>query len=181
MKKILFGMAVALAAFSSQAAYLLWQVSDAKVSSDSYLTSQGVTTTPGEYYARLRYGTGNEYVNWATWSDSTPAPINVALGGDGSMDDAIAVNLASISADPTAYSFYIEVVNYNSAAGTYETVAKSEIQNYSSLAGNNYIVDFDRISMAAVWTGGAYSVPEPTSAMLVLVGVAFLGLKRRRA
>ena len=178
MKKILFGMAVALAAFSSQAAYLFWQVSDATVNNDAYLKSQGVTTS-GDYYARLRYGTGDEYVNWATWSDSTPAPINVALGGDGSVDDAIAVNLASLGADSAAYSFYIEIVNYN--AGVYNTVAKSEIRDYTSLASNNYIVDFDKISMVAVWTGGAYSVPEPTSAMLLFVGMAFLGLRRRRA
>ena len=104
MKKILFGMAVALAAFSSQAAYLFWQVSDTTVSSDTYLKSQGVDTS-GNYYARLRYGTGDQYVNWATWSDSTPSPINVPLGGDGSVDDAMAVNLASLGADSEGHPF----------------------------------------------------------------------------
>ncbi|MBR4476719.1 MAG: PEP-CTERM sorting domain-containing protein [Kiritimatiellae bacterium] len=35
------------------------------------------------------------------------------------------------------------------------------------------------VPTAQIWHGGTVSVPEPTSAMLMLFGAAFLGLKRK--
>jgi len=179
MKRVIFAMAVAFAALSSQAAYLYWQVSDAAMQNDEYLHN-ATSDNNYQYYARLHYGTDtSQYALWDAWEDTTGDTLN-ALGGDGTAADAIAVNLSTLASDPTPYSFYIEIVQYQGGSQV-ASVAKSEIQSYSTLAGQNYIVDFDRINLVQVWTGGAYSVPEPTSAALLLVGVAFLGLRRRRA
>ena len=73
------------------------------------------------------------------------------------------------------YSFYVEVMR--SSGGV---VATSE-QKYGNL--DKFIGDTNLLStvpMAQVWHGGTIVVPEPTSGFLMMVGLALLGLKRRK-
>jgi hypothetical protein len=63
-------------------------------------------------------------------------------------------------------------------------LAASEHKSASSLAdyifGNNSMSPVAAAAFGKNWTAGTYSVPEPTSGLLFLVGGMLLGLKRRR-
>ena len=77
------------------------------------------------------------------------------------------------------YSYYIELMSDTT------TVAVSQGLTYAdSLAKVSQTLGGDAVSggsQLALWSGGsAYAVPEPTGALLVMIGAAMLGLKRRK-
>lgn len=72
-------------------------------------------------------------------------------------------------------SFYIELFNSKN-----ESVAVSQGMSYSDLATMGAIT-MTLVSTPTVWHGDSYAAPEPTSGLLMLLGVAALGLKRRKA
>ncbi|MGN0846755.1 MAG: hypothetical protein ACI4RA_05155, partial [Kiritimatiellia bacterium] len=66
------------------------------------------------------------------------------------------------------YSFYIELIGADGSG-----VAYSEIWSYDSLT--NFRVTTPTPGPAMPWTGGSYhAVPEPTSGLLMLLGLAGL-------
>ena len=75
-------------------------------------------------------------------------------------------------------SFYVELFNYTD--GVASSVAVGSTMSYSALAALGAISD-TLLEIPTAWTGGTYSVPEPTSAVLMLLGLAGLALKRRKA
>lgn len=83
--------------------------------------------------------------------------------------------------DLTGYlgDFYIELFNYEQG-GTAESVAVSGSMSYTQLAELGAITT-TLVSIPTAWTGGSYAAPEPTSALLMLIGMAGLALKRRKA
>ena len=153
MKKVIFAIAAVVASASLHASYLYWQIDG----------SEDVSALGGAEYDGARVFAENDSTGERTY-------LNIAYGSAGdtlvNVGDKINVPLHdSVVAvfDPTTYgsgyTFYIELINYADATpvGT----------------------DLSPVSMA-VWHGGAYSsVPEPTSAMLVLFGLAGLALRRR--
>ena len=172
--------AIALAT-AAQADLLKWQVSN-----DAY--------TAAEWgYARVGYyTTGSGSPNNATFlgltadaDTSSPvyqAPAAAATGvttGDG-------IYAILPSPDSSAYTYYIELGNYDGS--TFTAVARSEEKSYSELASNYIITDAQlnalnaqALQSMAAWNGGQFTaVPEPTGAMLMLLGFATLSLRRRR-
>ena len=90
-------------------------------------------------------------------------------------------DISDFSAGSPEYSFVIELGSYEDA--TWSTLAVSEASTYGELSSARYIVqsqgDYNPQPLA-VWQPAAYSVPEPGSGTLVLVGMALLALRRRR-
>ena len=84
------------------------------------------------------------------------------------------------SAGSPEYSFIVELGNIDSS-DNWTTVATSAAATYSSLA--DYIhqtFDMNPSSMA-VWTPTEFAaVPEPSSGLLVTIGLAVLALRRKR-
>ncbi len=182
MKKY-FAMLGAIAlATAAQADLLKWQVVD----SNAY---------PSWNYARVGYyTTGSGSPDNATFlgltadadtsSPADQAPAAAATGvttGDG-------IYAILPSPDSSAYTYYIELGNYDSSTSTFTAVARSEEKSYSQLA-NNYIItdaqlnalNAQALQAVAAWNGGTFTaVPEPTGAMLMLLGFATLSLRRRR-
>ena len=80
--------------------------------------------------------------------------------------------------DAAAYSFYVELGNWNGDTETWTVMAVSETWNRESL---NQFISLDPLNHPGVnrWAP-SYVVPEPTSGLLILVGVALLALKRRK-
>jgi len=191
MKKIFFAIAAVAVSAGAHASYLYWQIdgSSEDVSALSGATFDGarvfVSNDGGvsdKTYLEIGYAdpdlqSGYQSVGYAV---NVPQP-NLPL---------VAVVPDSAGYDGGNYSFYIELVNYNSTLnssstvssgyGTPEFVGQSEGQTYANLASHDFIgSDLSPVNMA-VWHGGAYSpVPEPTSAMLVLFGLTALALRRR--
>ncbi len=85
--------------------------------------------------------------------------------------------------DYTGYSFYIELVNYDNNVVT--GVARSESVSYSNL-GNalqdaaNFNSNWSSINAMGSNMTTFTAIPEPTSGLLLLVGAAVLGLRRKR-
>ena len=75
------------------------------------------------------------------------------------------------------YSFAIELGTFD-ANDTWVLAAVSGTETYANLSG--YISDQVEIPTDLPWSPNAYAAPEPTSGLLMVIGFALLGLKRKK-
>lgn len=174
MKKAILVCSVLMAAFALRAEYLNWQVKpsvgDSNANDFSY---EG---------AQLGYVKLSDLASGETLADLAAADKTGAVAGKypASVDMAspVGVDLDALGLEggASAYAYYIELINSDNSH-----VAYGEALSYSDLAARGY-VSSDLPSIPTVWHGGTFNaVPEPTGALMVLFGMAFLGLKRRKA
>lgn len=162
MKKLTVLLVAFAAAITANASYLYWQV---EASDYSHITEPDQVTA----------------VNvWAIDNNGAKTFVDgyrAASGQTVDMDQAQMIDVSAFSSG--SYSFYIELMNYSSGAQKLgETVSN---ETYASMVNNHYIMDTPlSITMATPWHGGTVAAPEPTSAMLMLLGMAGLALKRRK-
>ena len=183
MNKFLMAVVVGGLAVSTQASYLFWQV-DNGATIDQYAIDNPDFSTEGGAYAQLRTfvteGGSVDFQNNAVVEgvNGTYAPVDTTVAGD--VGNAIQVELLE------GNSYYIELLAWNSASRTFTGVGKSEVMTYEQLASAGYtysnadLTDIPKLDLK-IWNGGAYTVPEPTGALMMVLGLAFLGLKRRTA
>ena len=171
MKKLMM-MAVAIAiAFASNAASVAWG-------------SGAVYTTDGT--AKVGKGNTDYVVTVAFFSDAAGTTAVTGLTGDLSSSVAGTGSKYSGTVDGFAAdtAYYAQIVI--TTAG-YE--AKSEVVKFTTAGtGDKNLTFADGSGFDNSWTGfstatpGAWqAVPEPTSGLLLLLGVAGLALKRKRA
>ena len=194
MRKFLFFSVGFLFSFLSSAEYLNWQVSATDMKS-GYLAT---LPSDGQYMAVLRYGASDstDYANWFIAKDAIGSVTPFYNGEQYDISETHAEtfydgpNTAEFDLsqfDGQNVSFYIEVWKYNDVKQFYEGVARSEIKTYGELSGGGQggvtytSVDYDALEFASVWHGSSYSIPDPTSAMLLMIGLSLVGLKRKRA
>ena len=111
------------------------------------------------------------------------APDRVQAFAGGALKAVLPLGDASTSIK----GFYVEFYNYNSAAesGQFELMGFSSMTDYEDFS--SFITDLRNEKNPHVATPGSYyspngyhaNVPEPSSGLLLLVGAALLGLKRR--
>ena len=177
MKKLIFAMALSAALFAKADTgdYLVyWQVSSDYVS--SYLNGSGDSAFNG---ASL----------FATLSDDSKVELTTYFEGDGTTQlGGIATQATDLSAaGATIASFYIEYFNYNSTSSTWTSLGTSEIWTYEqALTTAKAITDFrdtkNMVTATGALSASSFSpVPEPTSGLLMLLGLAGLALKRKFA
>jgi len=119
--------------------------------------------------------------------------LNVSFGGenpewysaitlpDGDSKYEVGAAYADMSGLSSGLSFAIELGNLDNDS-VWHTLASSEILAESALRDGKYIGSAAMAEFGVVpWSGGSYSVPEPTSGLLLLIGGALLALRRRRA
>ena len=179
MKKVLF-FAVAMAfAAAAQAASVGWTLSGAKnYANDKYMffvVGQNGVDSIATISALLDAGT--DVSGYAFGSGSVAANGNamtLPASSGKSLDAGTYESFMVIfdSADPTAGSSKYALV---SGGANQTKTATATTSGLTFVAGNQsaYLNDANN------WK--AYGVPEPTSAMLMLVGLAGLALRRRRA
>lgn len=151
MKKCIVVFVLALVGMSAQAAYLFWQVDQTD-------------------YSTIYSGSDVEGVTLYAFNGTDVHSQNAVVGNRMSFD------LGSSSWDN--YSFYVEVARSD---GSVVATSEGNAENYANLGA--YIGSTSELStvpMAQVWHGGAMAAPEPTSGFLMMVGLALLGLKRRK-
>ena len=203
MRRILqFGILAALGAIfsvaSSQASVLWWETNDPAdivvAVTDEQGQPTGETTTAadlGVTDVRIRVSGGdagdNSYLQMAYFDPNTGGltigntpgttvvevptyDVYAYLGPDG------------YNYDNAAYSFAIELGNWSD--GTWTVLAESDLATYSELAGHiapgGGGLD---VPYALPWNPQHYvvPVPEPGSALLIVIGCAVLALRRRPA
>lgn len=164
MKKILVLGVIVFAAMVSQASYLYWQVSGSDISDITHSSDPNMHVN----YATLWAVNGTDKVD-VGWSE-------LSLSG-GEIMHIKASDLGENFGD--GYSYYVELSNYNGGNWDNRTVlAEGTHTAYGDLLSAGYI----QATLTAVpqaWTGGTYNVPEPTSGLLILLGLASLALKRK--
>lgn len=172
MKKVLMTLCAFALAFGAQAASVNWKVSgkDAQIGYSAYLMVGETATT-----------------SWASVSDIAAAAIGTGtlvksgrnVAADGTTTDAALTKAGSfyyvvVTADKSSYAVS---GLYAGAAYVYDTAAmppESAPSTFPVFAANT-------ASYVAFGGGGGGDIPEPTSAMLLLLGMAGLALRRKVA
>ncbi len=182
MKKLILIVGVISAAFAANASYLYWQVSEGAYTetynSARLIFTEGKIDNWGEYSAKVNDGVITADGTYHGYSSSKDT-VKVAS------DVAYVANIGDLDKD-MSYSYWVELYNNNTR------VALSDIGHINSYSGSESNTDYvyanaaglttslSEVAAAAVWHSGGYTaVPEPTSAVLMLFGAAFLGLKRK--
>ena len=155
MKKLILVFGIIASAMCAKASYLYWTVAE---------TTDGVSS----YNGAILYATTTGTNSGGTALDSivTPGATTTSLAGY----------------EGAEYSYYIEYVNYAADYSSYNSVATGNAFTYDQLSGARFNDALSAAQMTAVWTGSAVvPTPEPTSGLLLLMGFAMLGLKRKKA
>lgn len=150
MKKFLMAAMLVAGVTAAKADYLYWQVGGDSVSN--------LRDTPA--YAQLTY-------------DGSVVDGLYTIAG-GKMDAYTTYDVSALSNGDKA--FVIELLNSSG-----DIIGQGESKTYADLVSNGAIKGGQLTDIAAVqvWQGGTYSVPEPTGALLVMLGAACLALRRR--
>jgi len=195
MNSKIFALAVAgLVGLSASADVLYWQVNDTAQSgtagglkdtpTQAYLmaTANGCSSSPFYVSSNLDEG-GNELgeaVGVGTFANGGTAAGVLDLAKILSWSDGT-TSASSVGLGLTDLSFFVEL--YNDAG---QWVGQTQPVSYEILKNSGAISDglnpnFNAVNSAVGSSSGSYSVPEPTSGLLMLVGLGALALRRRRA
>ena len=183
MKKLVMFIAVAVAAVGVQAATLSWSLTNV-------IGPSGDNAPVGTMVAL--YAAGTEYDHAAAVAGTlTPTYTSTAVAnGTTGATRAGATGLGSYSAGDTA-SFYAVVYDSSTIAGANNYVISDVMSATVGASGANISLAFGNMkgtttanrfltSLNNGWTP-ANNVPEPTSALLLLMGGAMLALRRKRS
>ena len=191
MKKIIIATAVAVAAALTQAASVSWSVSGLLGSDGNTLSSGAgyVFCTKGDYATTVAAVTAD--IAALTSADALKTYLNdnslLALNGSvsGGEIGVSGVDLASsgVPASTSSVKIFAVVVDDDSFGEDTKYVVLGESSGKKTPAASTTNVAIFSISnsnslVASNWTAAA---PEPTSGLLLLLGVAGLALKRKRA
>ena len=182
MKKILIIVAVAMAALASNAAAFSWSTSGAGTKGYLYDSSSA------------KLGTLTAYLFDA--DTVSQDALLTALRDGGAITDFAAVKTTTVSSASkiaatdvsygdtgNSYNFYMAIVNGDEVLLSSSLNALAQESGTTSIAFSNPAT-WSKVNngSASFSAAGWYSaVPEPTSGLLMLVGLAGLALRRRRA
>lgn len=183
MKKLFVFALVGATVQIANASYLYWQVSLTDIS--------GAQSRVEENWSDWATSWGETAINAAKiyvtdGSSHTEAQTILLNGTAVSMYDGTtakvpdntpySINLSEIPG-ASSYSYFVEIGNWDGS--TYHAYAKSASVAYRDLS-DSISETLSQGAAVIPWHATSYSaVPEPTSAILMLFGAAFLGLKRK--
>ena len=205
MKKLMIAAAIVCAAVASQAAVINWKTGtlikpDGSTTAAAntlslcvFILQDDAAGTPGGMTAAQKYAALDIADIWGTYGKDTVADLKssatYSATGSGSTGVTATQPDADVAANTTYYAVILSAYDKD-LDGTIDLYAANktiaETNGSSALKDGNKVVDLSKTiggkgsSLGSV-TWEAAAVPEPTSAMLLLLGVAGLALKRKRA
>lgn len=188
MKKIMIVAAVVCAAAFAQAASINWGSAVADPSD-----STGNTPATAGWNAYLLYSatdlssiaTKLDGLGVGAMADNGAKVVGVHTITAGEVDPAFSFQDEYIAADVNGFYQMLVVDEANNKFGAVDkTFAVTGITDLNSPGEVYYNMDFgegfDKFAGETGWSG-TVAIPEPTSGMLLLLGIAGLALKRKRA
>ena len=169
MKKIIFSLAVLSSAVASADSYLYWMVD----TSDTYNYARISAIPSGggsQTYLNIYDGAFEDAYNDASVSPGGSVSKSTV---DTFKTDGDAFYAALGSVDPAASTFIIELYNESGKFISQSTLSGSSIAQYIYKGGTS-------VPLTAAWSASSFAIPEPSSGLLMLVGCAVLGLRRRK-
>jgi len=186
MKKLMIIAAVAFAAVVSHAATVTWTLTNvydlsgankAGETYNAYLMTTAANALDSwssmdstAFTSALEKGYKMTWTEAGKYSNSTATDISVINAASGlNLKGGDAYSFYAIVVDPTGENYYISPVkDVTISSGTDNSlIGFASQKNYTMTGGTSY--------------AGYTAVPEPTSGLLMLVGLAGLALRRKRA
>ena len=164
---------------------ILWWLVDPGDTVEDWYGSESTIAGIGATDARLRVDDGNgnsTHLRFLVWNDDGDGHVErIEIGGaNGTFIPVEAWADLSAYAD-AAYSFAVELGNYSDGVWV-KTLASSEPVSYDYLSSQGHLGSWSDIAsdLTEIWHPSSYSVPEPSSGLLMLIGGALLALRRRK-
>ena len=155
------------AAALAHGSYLYWQIGGDYSASDATVATLWYSYDGGEAAT----------VDEEGWS-------GIATRGD-ELIGPYQADISMLSGDKTAYSFFVELTQWTISGGVWSKTGDSYRSgwtwSYNDLADQGYIFADNVIapSISPMAVNFSQPAPEPTSGMLMLLGISLLALKRR--
>ena len=131
--------------------------------------------------ARIRCETSDGTVGYLPIIGIYPGGNNITFEGDSGSPIPGGYHAALGSYAGSAYSYVLELGNWSN--GSWTGTKMEATAEYDYLKGQQHIAQWENIPPSYVkpWTPTEFTVvPEPTGGLLILVGGAFLALRRRK-
>ena len=176
MKRIIVAGAIMLAAVASQAASVTWSVVNIQSSPN---------TTVGAGWLVQIYAAGTEFSYDAAKAGTITALDSSTSFASGTIFRAQGT-FGNYSASDPVNTFAV-IFDASTVADAKNYVVSADLNKSIAASGANLTIAFGNMGSTATtnmfrnasWTAAA--VPEPTSGLLILLGMAGLALRRRRA
>lgn len=180
----IFTLLVAMCCLSAKAdEQLLWWLVTADDTVEDWYGSESTVAAIGATDARLRVmdsGGNATYLDFYVWDDDGEGNITqVKL--DGINGTFIPVEAwADVSGYTSAeYSFAVELGNFVNGEWV-TTLVNSEPVPYNNMQSHIGSWSDIQSDLTSYWIPSSYSVPEPSSGLLMLIGGVLLALRRRK-
>jgi len=191
MKKLMMMIAVVAAAVAANAATVTWSAtkgylyagnsSDKVTSGDAYLMFVTASYTQSDLVNAFNAADGDSAATIAAMTASGALATGTGTVGSNARI-ALTDSTYTMSGDMSAYFVVFNGGNMYVSDATdalYDSVTASGTATFAAMSTTSKAAAMDA---SAGYTGaGWYAVPEPTSGLLMLVGLAGLALRRRRA